>query len=370
MMNRRDFIGSSATAAAGLLLSSRTMTAAAAAAPGSSGQPRISRWRGFNLPVLAGGQHGVALRESDFEWMAEWGFDFARLPLSYWAWTNRKDWMSIDERALAPVDQAIEYGRQHGVHINLCLHRIPGYCVNGRELEPFLLFDSPRESMEKALAAATHQWRFFTERYQAIPSARLSFDLFNEPPWMDDQTRYVEIVRALVAAIREKSPDRLIVADGADLGQTPVPGIVDLGLVQSTRGYLPKAVSHYTATWVPKNEFESFANPTWPLVDAKGQTWDRGKLRQELIAKWQPLVARGVPIHVGEWGCFNRTPHDVTLAWMNDLLALWKEAGWGWAMWNLRGSFGIVDSERSDVAYEDFHGHKLDRRMLELLVAN
>jgi endoglucanase len=369
MMNRRDFIGSSVTAAAGLVLSSRAI-AAAASAPESSGQPHLPRRRGFNLPVQAPNQRGLALRESDFEWMAGWGFDFARLPLSYWAWTNRKDWMSIDERALAPVDQAIEYSRQHGVHINLCLHRIPGYCVNGRELEPFLLFDSPRESMEKALAAATHQWRFFAERYQAIPSTRLSFDLLNEPPWMNDQTRYVEIVHALVAAIREKSPDRLIVADGADLGQTPVPGIVDLGLVQSTRGYLPKAVSHYTATWVPKNEFESFAPPTWPLVDAKGQTWDRGKLRQELIAKWQPLVARGVPVHVGEWGCFNRTPHDVALAWMNDLLALWKEAGWGWAMWNLRGTFGIVDSGRSDVAYEDFHGHKLDRKMLELLIAN
>lgn len=369
MMNRRDFIGSSA-AAAGLLLSPRTTAAAAATAPRSNGQPRIPRWRGFNLPVLAADQHGVALRESDFEWMAEWGFDFARLPLSYWAWTNRKDWMSIDERSLAPVDQAVEFGRQHGVHINLCLHRIPGYCVNGRELEPYLLFDSPRESMEKALAAAAHHWRFLAGRYRTVPSARLSFDLLNEPPWMDDQARYVEIVRALVAAIREISPDRLIVADGADLGQTPVPGIVDLGLVQSTRGYLPKAVSHYTATWVPKNEFESFAAPTWPLVDAKGQTWDREKLRQELIVKWQPLVARGVPIHVGEWGCFNRTPHDVTLAWMGDLLALWKDAGWGWAMWNLRGGFGPIDSGRTDVRYEDFRGHKLDRRMLELLIAN
>ena len=155
--------------------------AAAAATPELSGQPRIPRRRGFNLPVLAPNQRGVVLSESDFEWMAEWGFDFARLPLSYWAWTNRKDWMSIDERALAPVDQAIEYGRQHGIHVNLCLHRIPGYCVNGRELEPFLLFDSPRESMEKALAAATHHWRFFAERYQAVPSARLSFDLLNEP---------------------------------------------------------------------------------------------------------------------------------------------------------------------------------------------
>jgi endoglucanase len=120
---------------------------------------------------------------------------------------------------------------------------------------------------------------------------------------------------------------------------------------------------------VPKNEFETSAPPAWPLVDDRGQTWNREKLRRELIVKWQPLVQQDVPIHVGEWGCFNRTPHAVTLAWMTDLLALWKEAGWGWAMWNLRGDFGIVDSGRADVPYEDFHGHKLDRKMLELMLA-
>jgi endoglucanase len=366
-MNRRDFFGLSVAAAAGLLLSS---SAGPAATPQPAVQPRLPRRRGFNLPGMPGGQRGRVYRESDFEWMAGWGFDFARLPLSYWAWSSPKDWMRIDEVALKPVDQAIAYGRQHGIHVNLCLHRIPGYCVNGRELEPFQLFDSPRESMEPALAAALHHWRYFAERYRAIPSSQLSFDLLNEPPWMTDQTRYVEIVRALVGAIREKDPGRLIVVDGADLGQTPVPGIVDLGLVQSTRGYLPKAVSHYTATWVPKNEFESFAPPTWPLVDARGATWNREKLRQELIVKWLPLVEQGVPIHVGEWGCFNRTPHAVALAWMTDLLALWKEAGWGWSMWNLQGTFGVVDSGRTDVQYESFHGHKLDRKMLELLLAN
>jgi endoglucanase len=33
----------------------------------------------------------------------------------------------------------------------------------------------------------------------------------------------------------------------------------------------------------------------------------------------------------------------------------------------MSGSFGIMDSGRKDVAYEDFHGHKLDRKMLDIL---
>jgi endoglucanase len=366
-MTRRDFLQLSATAAAALMLPHPSQ-GRATAAPWPP--PRVPRRRGFNLPAEHGGHAGRPYRESDFEWMAEWGFDFARLPLSYWTWSSARDWMRIDPEAVRPVDEAIEFGRRHGIHINLNLHRIPGYCVNGRELEPYQLFDSPRDAMERALEAARHHWRFFAERYRDIPNSRLSFDLMNEPPFMPDQSRYVEIALALIATIREVSPDRLIVADGADLGQTPVLGLTGAGIVQSTRGYLPKMVSHYTAQWVPAGEFESLARPSWPMVDRQGVTWDRAKLRHELIEKWRPLTDRGEPIHVGEWGCFNQTPHAAALAWMTDLLALWKEAGWGWSMWNLRGPFGIVDSKRSDVVYEAFRGHQLDRPMLELLLAN
>lgn len=54
---------------------------------------------------------------------------------------------------------------------------------------------------------------------------------------------------------------------------------------------------------------------------------------------------------------------------MEDLLRLWERAGWGWALWNVLGPFGILDSGRDDVEYEDFRGHDLDRQMLDLLLA-
>ena len=126
-MNRREFIGLSAAAAASLMIPSRL---SAANAPVARPQPRIPRWRGFNLPELAGGHRGPVYHELDFQWLAEWKMNFARLPLSYWVWSDRKEWMKIDEDAFQPVDQAIEFGRQYGIHLNLNLHRIPGYCVN------------------------------------------------------------------------------------------------------------------------------------------------------------------------------------------------------------------------------------------------
>jgi hypothetical protein len=94
---------------------------------------------------------------------------------------------------------------------------------------------------------------------------------------------------------------------------------------------------------------------------------DRHWLWVQNIEPWKALESQGVGIMVGEWGAFNKTPQDVFLRWAEDCLSNWKQAGWGWAMWNFRGPFGILDSERVDVKYEDFEGHKLDRKLLELL---
>jgi len=381
MMDRRQFVkGGTLACVAGadvprVLSASRTPSAVQEEISAA----RIPRWRGFNLQgrfaLPERPYSGPAFDEFDFATMRQWGFDFARLPLNYWAWGNRENWTEIREEPLKEIDRAVELGRQHEVHINLNFHRIPGYCINGRELEPADLFSGRAAERARALEAAVHHWKAFAQRYKGVPNGRLSFDLINEPPKMRSyegylEERYVEIAKTLVAEIRAIDPNRLIFADGINIGQTPVLGIVDLGLVQSTRGYLPKAVSHYTATWVPRDEFETMNPPTWPLKDDRGEIWDRERLKREYVDKYKPLTERKVQIHVGEWGCFNKTPHTVTLAWMSDSLSLWKEAGWGFALWNLRGSFGVLDSQRADVQYEDYQGHKLDRKMLELLRNN
>lgn len=371
-MDRRAFVKGAATGLAGAALAANSYAGQAADLTAD----RIPRWRGFNLLGMFGAPRDPAstpaFDEFDFAAMAEWGFDFARLPLNYWWWGDRQDWSLIREEPLLALDRAIDLGRQYRVHINLNFHRCPGYCINGRELEPADLFTGTAAQRQRSQEAVARHWQAFAKRYKGIPNRQLSFDLINEPPKMRSyegylEERYVEIVKAVVGSIRAVDPSRLIFADGINIGQAPVAGIAGLGLVQSTRGYLPKAVSHYTATWVPRDEFESFAVPSWPLKDDRGQTWDKERLRREYVDPYRPLTRAGVQVHVGEWGVFNRTPHAAALAWMEDSLSLWKEAGWGNSLWNLRGQFGVLDSGRDDVVYEDYKGHKLDRRMLELL---
>ena len=95
--------------------------------------------------------------------------------------------------------------------------------------------------------------------------------------------------------------------------------------------------------------------------------WTAQWLWDSYVLPWVQLKEAGVGVMVGEWGAYNKTPHDVTLRWMEDCLKNFQQAGLGWALWNFRGSFGVMDSGRTDVQYESFQGHKLDRKMLDLL---
>jgi len=129
----------------------------------------------------------------------------------------------------------------------------------------------------------------------------------------------------------------------------------------------PEHVLPLSQDWGQRQSEATFApgDPARPFIAARER--DRVWLQAQCVQPWQQIEQNGVGVMVGEWGAFNKTPHDMVLRWMKDCLTNWRDAGWGWALWNFRGSFGVLDSDRPDVRYEDFHGHKLDREMLDLL---
>jgi endoglucanase len=112
-------------------------------------------------------------------------------------------------------------------------------------------------------------------------------------------------------------------------------------------------LTHYRARWVPRDLAFTPSPPTWLLRVGPREVWDRDRLRERVVKPWQALEAQGGKVHMG---VYRFTPHGVALAWMQDLLTLSKRAGWGWALWNLRGDFGVFDSRRPDVRYEFSRG--------------
>jgi endoglucanase len=308
-------------------------------------------------------------RETDFRLIAHWGFDFVRLPLDYRYWTAPDG--TFRERPLARLDRALALAERYNLHLSLSLHRAPGYCVN-----------PPCEATSLWSDASTQrrfveQWRLFAARYQGVPSARLSFDLLNEPPAVgiasllsaNKATRatHESVMRAAIGVIAAVDPARQILLNGLNYGNDPLPEFADLAprVAQSCRAYFPFGVTHYKAHWV---SYPWLFKPRWPGGDHFGRRFDLHDLEAH-YRRWTALMDRGVGVHCGEGGVFHKTPHAVTLAWMRDTFGLLKRLGIGWALWNFRGDFGPLDSRREDVIYENAEGHLLDGQMLRVLQA-
>ena len=153
----------------------------------------------------------------------------------------------------------------------------------------------------------------------------MSFNLWNEPadpgPEMSREEQ-AHAVRHVVAAIRAIDPGRLIMADGLGWGTLAMPELADLPIGQSCRGYYPLELTHYKADWV---DSAAYPPPTWPIQrdepspelaamyarDSATNLSPHGCNKADLEAFYQPwgeLIAKGVGVHCGEMGAYNRAP--------------------------------------------------------------
>ena len=77
-----------------------------------------------------------------------------------------------------------------------------------------------------------------------------------------------------------------------------------------------------------------------------------------------------IPIMIQEFGVYNKTPHTVALDYLSDVVSLFNDYSIGYALWNMIGDFGILDTDRSDCNYTLYNGRQLDQEMLDILKGN
>jgi hypothetical protein len=263
---------------------------------------------------------------------------------------------------LTVFDSYLEAINSRGLHMSLNLHRGPGYCINGNNLEVHNLWKD-----QIAQDAFVFTWESFARRYKGIDNKRLSFDLLNEPPAVGQYgfTREIHeaVMRRTVSAIRAIDPQREIVLNGIDGGGVAIPELWDLRVVHSGRGYQPMPVSHYEASWWSGSA--GLPPPVYPGTPWDGKVWDKQTIK-EFYGPWREVQAKGVRIHIGEFGCFDNTPNDMALRWFRDLFDVFREFGWGYAMWGFGGPFGIINHGRKGAKFEDLDGYSVDRELFDL----
>ncbi|HXO33911.1 MAG TPA: cellulase family glycosylhydrolase [Candidatus Acidoferrales bacterium] len=224
-------------------------------------------------------------RSTTFAGFGDWGFNWVRLPMDYRFWTAFRDLLKIRENKLRPSDRAPQLGEKYGIHINLGLHRAPGYCILDSMDEALTGIHVTKEKSSvftdpKMLDAFVYQWTYFTGRYKGVPSEKLSFNLVNEPlvtpaPAQTEELKksgklraedffngevaadYARVARAAIEAITKHDRQRLVVADGYNGGTAPIPVLFGTAVLQrchtclrsSTADALPVRVGAWSSIW-------------------------------------------------------------------------------------------------------------------------
>ncbi|WP_432825997.1 glycoside hydrolase family 5 protein [Dactylosporangium sp. CA-092794] len=356
----------------------------------------IPRWRGFNIVDLFSTSvrwkeffpmdDGV-VAEEDFVMIKELGFNFVRIPMSYLFFGTGAYGRTPDPERLVLLDRVVEFGQKYGIHVMPGFHRAPGYCVTAGSQ-----FDFPEKGNlfadDEELRDFITWWRTLAERYAGVPRDALSFNLVNEPMNVDDAT-FVRTFTPVIEAIEAVSPHRLIqvegsfVWNGSSITLQPAPASIATreNVVNSVHLYHPMTLTHYECPWTEGMVSADLEPPTWPyqpavkpgvervLTGDDAKRWDKEALR-ELLKGYLDLSTAGYKVHVGEMGAYSKVAHEVYLAYAKDVVSLLDEYGLGYAMWNFRGPFGVVDTGRTDAAAEEFHGHQLDRALADVLRGN
>ncbi|MCC6287563.1 MAG: cellulase family glycosylhydrolase [Chitinophagaceae bacterium] len=376
-MKRQTFIRNAGLAAAAITIGNTF-----AAPVLTTRQNALPKWKGFNLldffsPDPANNKNVTT--EEHFKWMRDWGFDFVRIPIAYPSYLDIDrtrnitpgDVYKINDSAVDKIEALVALAHKYSMHVSLNLHRAPGYCINAGFYEPYNLWKD-----EEAQSAFYFHWNMWAKKFKNVSGKKISFDLLNEPAMREDMNDqhskssavpgniYRMVAKGAAEAIRKENPDHLIIADGNQVGTKPVPEIIDLKIAQSCRGYYPGAISHYKAPWANK-DVDNLPQPKWPGV--VGNQYLNRQMLEDFYKPWIDIMQKGVGVHCGECGCWNKTPHKVFLSWFGDVLNILTNAGIGYALWNFIGDFGIIDSGREDVEYIDWYGHKLDKALLDLL---
>lgn len=331
-----------------------------------------NKWYGFNVLWLFSRARkenlvpqDIVINERELDFMCKMGCTFVRVPTDYRIWIRDFKYNEPDEAMLRRVEDCVHAVVSRGMHCSLNAHRAPGYCINGNNLEKHNLWQDI-----EAQDAFVAEWTDFAKRFSSYSSEQLSFDLLNEPPNINQygMTRDIHkaVITRVVNAIRAISPERPLIIDGLCGGNVAMPELADLGVIHSTRGYQPMAVTHYKANWC--EETRGIEEPVYPGTNWAGKTWSKDTLFEH-YAPWKELADAGVAVHVGEFGCYDSVNNKTALKWFEDLFDVYKKLGWGYALWNFEGAFGIAGHNRPDTRWEIIDGYRIDRDLYELFKA-
>jgi endoglucanase len=286
--------------------------------------------RGINLSNWWQEGKQTALSPQELGRLRRMGFDFVRLPIAL-TWLEQDAEEARASLTLFRCDVAMILNS--GLDVVVDLHSSPNQQTQ--------LFSGSQQEMYQRLYNA---WAALAQTLKDLPAGKLIYSIYNEPAL--DMSAWWPLQGELVRNLRAAFPNRIVASAGhGGWDLTWVKPYPQRGVMYDFHFYVPLELTHYGAEWF-WGKGSSGMEGVWPNPSAG---WTRDGLATALapILNWKRQ--HGAALVAFELGVYRPHLDAATRAnWLKDARSVLEEARLPWALWEYRGSFGLIN-ERGKV---------------------
>lgn len=314
----------------------------------------ISHW--LSQSGRRGAERAAWFTEKDVAFVAELGFDHLRFPVDeeqLWDEAGNKE-----TEAFELLHAGIRWCLKYKLRVIVDLHVLRSHHFNAEEIP---LWTDPA-----AQEQFVQLWRELSEELGQYPTGMVAYELMNEAV-AENPEDWNQLAGRAYKVIRENEPNRVIVL-GSNRWQT-VDTFDDLkvpendpNILLSFHCYTPMLLTHYKASWwrgggkysgpvqypgqlVTEEQLSGLTEDQFELAVNNNAVVTRDSLEALLEKPLKKRKETGLPLYCGEWGALPTTPEKDRLQWYADMKTNLEKHNIGWATWDYKGGFGIVDGE-------------------------
>lgn len=319
----------------------------------------ISHW--LSQSEVRGEGRRAYFTRDDVKRIADWGFDHIRLPMDevqMWDASGKQEAEAFDL-----MDAAIDWSLDTGMKVVVDLHILRSHFFNQATEPP--LFTNPSEAQKFA-----GFWRQLSARLNRRSNDQVVYELMNEPVAKDSQD-WNRVAMVAFDAIRQLEPQRTIILGSnrwssvTTFDELHVPD--DKNTILTFHFYHPMLITHHRAWWCPEGKMYDgpVQYPGRPIPDANlkdvrqpegtrlvnlslenlNKHYDRSNMVADIAKPLAVAKRTGLPLYCGEFGVIDFTPTAPRLAWYRDLISVFNEYHIGWANWDYKEEFGLLDKK-------------------------
>lgn len=312
----------------------------------------LSHW--LSQSDRRGAERRAWINREDFSKIRSLGFDHVRLPLDeVQLWSEDG---SREPDAWDLLEHALDWAEAEDLRTVCDLHILRSHFFDQKDTPA--LYTDPAE-LDKFCSL----WRDLAPVLGKRSPKLVAIEILNEAVARDNAD-WNRVSGAAFRTIREVAPDHTIVLGSnwyctcATFPALDIP--TDPNKILTFHFYNPMVVTHHKAKWTPEGQWDGdVAYPGLPFPDGipaqvpeplrsrlveRNIPWGPDQMLRELADPLRRASETGSKLYCGEFGVFHQAPLAVRQAWLRDASGLFEENSIGWAVWDWKGVFGVVDA--------------------------